>query len=289
MNEATPTAHRPPPPLPPRDGWATGCASCASRPGSRRPSSPASGSRRSTSARSSAARRALPRRRWNGLRSASTSIRPSSRCLHRRAGPCRDAAHSGGSFDAGAPLQGRARGVRRREAQSPPRTQPSSRFVPAQVKHGPGCRTDLAAASTSSPKRALAESPAFSDLDRAELVFRLGACRFKVSSTGTAITLRRGAGAGRALRASATFCGPTSSSGASLPPPPARFRGGTRGRGARARAGAGRRRSQHDRQQLLPGLCSSPSAATGSSRAAMPRRPRRSTRSRTTSGRSAGC
>ena len=37
--------------------------------------------------------------------------------------------------------------------------------------------------------RALAESPAFSDLDRAELVFRLGACRFKVSSTGTAIAL----------------------------------------------------------------------------------------------------
>ncbi len=37
--------------------------------------------------------------------------------------------------------------------------------------------------------RAIAESPAFSDLDRAELVFRLGACRFKVSSTGTAIAL----------------------------------------------------------------------------------------------------
>ena len=37
--------------------------------------------------------------------------------------------------------------------------------------------------------RSLAESDAFSDLDRADIVFRLGACRFKVASTGTAIAL----------------------------------------------------------------------------------------------------
>jgi tetratricopeptide (TPR) repeat protein len=37
--------------------------------------------------------------------------------------------------------------------------------------------------------RSLAESDAFSDLDRADIVFRLAACRFKVSSTGTAIAL----------------------------------------------------------------------------------------------------
>ena len=37
--------------------------------------------------------------------------------------------------------------------------------------------------------RSIVESDGFSDLDRADVVFRLGACRFKVSSTGTAIAL----------------------------------------------------------------------------------------------------
>jgi tetratricopeptide (TPR) repeat protein len=37
--------------------------------------------------------------------------------------------------------------------------------------------------------RRLAEDPAFTDLDRADVLFRLGACRFKVSSTSTAIAL----------------------------------------------------------------------------------------------------
>jgi tetratricopeptide (TPR) repeat protein len=37
--------------------------------------------------------------------------------------------------------------------------------------------------------RALAEGPLFSDVDRAELIFRLGVCRYKLSSISTAIAL----------------------------------------------------------------------------------------------------
>ncbi|MBA3348105.1 MAG: tetratricopeptide repeat protein [Actinobacteria bacterium] len=37
--------------------------------------------------------------------------------------------------------------------------------------------------------RSIAESEGFSDLDRAELIFRLGVCRYKLSSIGTAIAL----------------------------------------------------------------------------------------------------
>jgi tetratricopeptide (TPR) repeat protein len=37
--------------------------------------------------------------------------------------------------------------------------------------------------------RELAESPEFSDVDRADVLFRLGVCRYKLSSTGTAVAL----------------------------------------------------------------------------------------------------
>ena len=64
--------------------------------------------------------------------------------------------------------------------------------------------------------RELAEGPQFSDVDRADILFRLGVCRYKLSSVATAVgALRRGARARRALRAArATSCAPTSSAGA---------------------------------------------------------------------------
>ena len=74
---------------------------------------------------------------------------------------------------------------------------------------------------------AIAESPEFSDLDRAELLFRLGACRFKVASTGTAIALF-----GEALTLAERSDLPCDvlrrhlPVALPLPPPPARLRGG---------------------------------------------------------------
>ena len=64
--------------------------------------------------------------------------------------------------------------------------------------------------------RELAEGPQFSDVDRADLLFRLGVCRYKLSSIATAVALFDEAftlaEASRACRA--TSCAPTSSAGA---------------------------------------------------------------------------
>ena len=50
--------------------------------------------------------------------------------------------------------------------------------------------------------RALVERDEFSDLDRAEVLFRLGVCRYMLSSISTAVgAFQRGARAGGALRA----------------------------------------------------------------------------------------
>ena len=104
--------------------------------------------------------------------------------------------------------------------------------------------------------RALAEGPLFSDVDRAELVFRLGVCRYKLSSISTAVALaERGADAGRAQR-DALRRAPLRHLPLALAllPPPARLRGGARGRRARARARPGRRRSPQDGRRVLPGV-----------------------------------
>ena len=64
--------------------------------------------------------------------------------------------------------------------------------------------------------RGLAEGPQFSDVDRADLLFRLGVCRYKLSSVATAVALFDEALDARrpAPGSPATSCAPTSSAGA---------------------------------------------------------------------------
>ena len=104
--------------------------------------------------------------------------------------------------------------------------------------------------------RELAEGPEFTDVDRAEVLFRLGCCRWNLSSIATAVgALHRGARARRPLVAavrSAALQHPRLAE--PLSPAPARLGSRARGRRARARARRGARRREDDRAPLLPGL-----------------------------------
>src|SRR6266540_3877674 len=75
--------------------------------------------------------------------------------------------------------------------------------------------------------RGIVEAGSFSDLERAEVLYALGVCRYQLNSVQTAL----------ALLAS-----------------PARLRGRARGHRARAAARRGRRRPAHDRRGVLPGF-----------------------------------
>ena len=103
--------------------------------------------------------------------------------------------------------------------------------------------------------RALAERPEFSDVDRAEVLFRLGVCRWQLSSISTAIAIFDEA---LSLAERSGLLRPAARRhprlALALSSPPARLRRGPRGRGARARAGRGPRRPAGDREHLLPGL-----------------------------------
>ena len=205
--------------------------------GSARRRSPASASRRSTSARSSAARRGRRRRR--------------SSWLAERLGVDREFLETGVSATERLRVEsvdragrGRDRGqrVRRRgQRSSPGSTAPTPELrasraarrvlgtdVPGRdprgaraARTGPGGRRDAGASPT---------------LDRAEVLYRLGCCRYKLSSISTALALfDRGARARRAL-------------GAPVRPPPrahprvalALLPAPARLRGRRARTSSGR-------------------------------------------------
>ena len=130
--------------------------------------------------------------------------------------------------------------------------------------------------------RGLVEREEFSDIDRAEVLYRLGVCRYKLSSIATAVALlQRGARARRALGSSLRRAAAERLRVAlALLPPPARLRGRARGRRARARArrGAARRARARRRRTSRP-RCSPSATATGCSPAPTPRRRRRTTRS----------
>ena len=91
--------------------------------------------------------------------------------------------------------------------------------------------------------RELAEAPQFSELDRADLLFRLGVCRYKLSSIATAVALFDEALAvASELRPSVRPApGGHPRLALALPAPSARLRGRPRGRRGRARARAGTR------------------------------------------------
>src|SRR5689334_340363 len=99
--------------------------------------------------------------------------------------------------------------------------------------------------------RTLTEGPGFSGVDRAQVLFRMGVCRYRLSSRA----VQRGAQArgGRAASVRPAALRDPRLALAVLPPP-ARPRGGARGRRARARAGAVAGRPPHDGERLLPGL-----------------------------------
>ena len=143
-------------------------------------------------------------------------------------------------------------------ATSPARARPSSRCVRSPARRGRGCSAGDAreALDLLARARELAEAPQFSDVDRAEILFRLGVCRYKLSSVSTAIgaasTRRSSSPSARAPVRPAPRRHPRLA--LALPPPPARLRGRARGRRARARARAGDGRPAHDREHLLPGL-----------------------------------
>ena len=108
--------------------------------------------------------------------------------------------------------------------------------------------------------RELVESTEFSDVDRADVLFRLGVCRYKLSSISTAVALfdeafelaeRSGLPCGAAaLRHLAVAF--------ALPPPAPRLRRGARRRRACARAGAGPGRPGGDSARELPGIADRP-------------------------------
>ena len=163
------------------------------------------------------------------------------------------------ALSAGAPLRrgdrrvrDRARG-RRRHGLGRARGADAHRARP-----GRGCRpaTRASAIDLLTTARSLAEGPQFSDVDRADVLFRLGVCRYKLSSVATAIALfdealslaERSGLPSDLLRAE--ILGWRSP----LPPAPARSRGRARGRRARARAGAGAGGPPRAREHVLPGF-----------------------------------
>ncbi len=134
---------------------------------------------------------------------------------------------------------------------------------------------------------ALVELPPFSDVDRADVLFRLGCCRYRLSSIPTAIALldqaldlaERSGMPCDLLRARILALA------LALPPAAGRLRGCARGRRAGARARAGDGRPAGRRRCVLPGLVGRrEDGALGARRGSTRSRPRRSTRSSTTRG-----
>ena len=109
--------------------------------------------------------------------------------------------------------------------------------------------------------RDVAEGPQFSDVDRADVLFRIGVCRYKLSSVGTAVALFD-----EALVLAERSGLPGSASGRhpglalAMSPAAARLCRGSRGRRARARARTGPRRSARDREHVLPGVAHRPTS-----------------------------
>ena len=68
---------------------------------------------------------------------------------------------------------------------------PSSRFARSRARPGRRCQEGDAreAVELLQVARELAEGPQFSDVDRADILFRLGVCRYKLSSIATAASL----------------------------------------------------------------------------------------------------
>ena len=139
--------------------------------------------------------------------------------------------------------------------------------------------------------RAVAEGSVFSDVDRAEIVFRLGVCRYKLSSISTAVALldealvlaeRSEMPSRRASLRHDHWCsGATAVSATSRP---------RRGRRARARARRGRRRPSQDGRRVLPGVARRRAHGALGALAQLRRAGEGSLRrSSTTSARSAGC
>ena len=80
-----------------------------------------------------------------------------------------------------------ARGARGRSARP---ARPSSRCARSPARRGRVQEGDAREAVDAAPvARELAEGPQFSDVDRADLLFRLGVCRYKLSSIATAVAL----------------------------------------------------------------------------------------------------
>ena len=130
--------------------------------------------------------------------------------------------------------------------------------------------------------RAMVEEPAFSDVDRADVLYRLGVCRYRLSSVSTAVGLLGEAlDAGRALRAPLRHAalehpraGARAATGASATGRlPARTSSG-RSSSPRASTTAARSRTSSSRRRSSPS-----GTATGCSRAPTPSGPRASTSS----------
>ena len=104
--------------------------------------------------------------------------------------------------------------------------------------------------------RAIVEAESFSDVERADVLFRLGGCRYQLNSIQTALALLNEAlglaeRSGPAVRR-AEVEHPLLA--LALLAPAARLRGRARRHRARARAARGRRRPPHDRRRVLPGF-----------------------------------
>ena len=183
--------------------------------------------------------------------------------------------------DRGSPLRGGAQSSTRRSGRRSPRRLARARGSRALGRglgpHAAG-RASGPRSSFSARARTLTEGPSFSDVDRAEVLFRLGVCRYKLSSISTALALFNEAlNARRALRA-AVRPAPLEHPRLALAvlPAPARLRGRARGRRARARAGAVARRPPDHGATCTSRPRSSPSArATGCSPATTRSAPRR--------------
>ena len=139
--------------------------------------------------------------------------------------------------------------------------------------------------------RALAEGSIFSDVDRADIVFKLGVCRYKLSSISTAVALldealalaERSEMPCDGLR-SDIYTGAPAVTGGSVTSRPRARTSSTRSSSHRASTTAARWPTPISRRR------SSPSGrATGCSRATTRSARRTSSRSSTTSARSAGC
>ena len=254
-------------------------------------------SARSTSARSSAARRARRARRveWLAQRLGVDADFLAERRLDRRAHAHRDAARPGRGAVRGAEYLEAIEHDRGHQDRRPRVGLARARAADAPRRGvgaaGPSARS--ARRSSCSPARARSPRRRSSRTSIAPTsLFRLGVCRYKLSSIATAVALFDEAIAARRALGSAVRPPPLEDSrlALALPPPPARLRGSARGRRARPRARRRPRRPADDRARLLPGVADRRARRPLGQRAPVRRaRARRCTRRSTTSSTSAGC